>query len=226
MVLERFHDKHLSGLLIGIVLVKLLRGECNIKRSVRRSINAVKIDFLILKNFGDTFANGGFMWKDVDENNEHFHFFPKDSCLGIGLIVTDESKTYPNPERHTEVNHDKFFEIFGNELYIYFKNNQQILELDTDRFDNHRIITYNPEVNFDKIKKKILYLKLDENEKEVSFQEFKKLDGGLGIVLDENKKVSNFIVKKEGKIHCFGYGALKNISQELFPVLRENQKNF
>jgi len=223
MVLDRFQDKHLSGLFIGIVLVKL-RGECNIERSVRRSINAVKIGFLILKKFRNSFEDGGFMWKDVDENDEHFHFFPKDSRLGIGLVVTDESKKYPDPERNTEVNHEKFFEVFGNELYIYFKNNQQILDLNTDRFDNQRIIIYKPEVNFDKIKKKILYLKLDENEKEVSFQEFKKSDEGLGIVLDENEKVSNFIVKKEEKIHCFGYNALKNISQELFPVLRENQK--
>ena len=35
---------------------KITWRECNISRSIRRSINAVKIDFLILKNFGKDFS--------------------------------------------------------------------------------------------------------------------------------------------------------------------------
>ena len=225
MVLKKFQDKPLSGLLAGIVMIKLLRGECKISRSVRRSINAVKIDFLILRNFGKNFVDGGFMWKDQDEKNEHFHFFPKNDNIGIGLVVTDETKKYPNPDRHIPVDNKKFFEVFGKEIDSYFKKNQEIVDSQTTRFDKCRIITYNPEVTDTKKKKKMLYLEIDENEKEITIDEFRNTESVLGIVLDEFGIVNEFVVKKGNKIYCFDYKVLREICLKLFPILRENYKH-
>jgi hypothetical protein len=222
MVLTKFQDKSLRGLLVGVILIKLLKGECNISRPVRRSINAVKIDFLILKNLGKSLSTVDFMWKDIDEKNEHFHFFPKNDRVGIGLVVTDETKLRPNPDRHIPVDNQKFFEVFGRELNIYFKNEREILDITTSKFDKCRIITYKPEVTVDKVQKKILHLNLAENEIEVTPAEFKKTNNVLGIIINEQGEVNDFVVKKENKIHCFNYNALRKISLELFPVLKEN----
>lgn len=224
MVLTKFQDKSLRGLLVGVTLVKLLKGECNISRPVRRSINAVKIDFLILKNFGKDSSTVDFMWKDIDEKNEHFHFFPKNDRVGIGLVVTDETKLYPNPDRHIPVDNQKFFEVFARELDSYFKNEREILDVTTSKFDKCCIITYKPEVTVDKVQKKILHLSLAENEKEVTTAEFKKTNNVLGIIINEQGDVDDFVVKKDDKIHCFDYKALRKISLELFPILKENYK--
>src|SRR5690348_8608 len=103
MVLTKFQDKPLLGLLLGMTLVKLLRGEFKIPRVKRRAIKAVKINFLILKNFGKDSPDSEFMWKDNDEKNKHFHFFPKNDRIGIGLVVTDETKPHSSADRHIRV---------------------------------------------------------------------------------------------------------------------------
>lgn len=221
MVLTKFQDKSLRGLLVGVTMIKLLRGECNISRDKRRAIDGVQIDFLILKKLGKDF-DVDIIWKDLDEKNEHFHFFPKKDQVGIGLVITDETKAYPNPDRHIPVDNVRFFEVFGKELHSYFQNEQKILDVSTSKFDKSRIITYNPQVTGGPIKKKILRLTVEENEKEITAEDLKKINNVLGIVINEQGDVNDFIVKKDNKIQCFDYNALRKITLELFPILKEN----
>ena len=75
MVSRKFQDKALHGLLVGISIIKLLRGEFNISRSARRTINAVQLDFLILRNFGKGDSGINFMWKDVVAKKTNISIF-------------------------------------------------------------------------------------------------------------------------------------------------------
>jgi hypothetical protein len=221
VVLTKFNDKPLRGLLVGIMIVKILRGESSVPRKIRRHVDAVKIDFLILKNIGRE-HNINLMWKDLRENKEHFHFFPKKDGIGIGLVITDETKTKSDPEKHIPVDSEKFFGVFGTETIDYFKNRQQILDLTTTKFDKSRIITYNPQVTMDEVRKKTLYLNLEENEKEVTVTELKNTEKALALILDEQGNATDFIVKDMNKIYCYDYEALREMSLDLFPILHEN----
>ncbi len=232
MTLTIFQDKPLSGFLVGITMMKILRKEISIPRRIRRKINAVKLGFLIFKSFGKDFsdvnlekglADVNFMWKDSDDKNSHLHFFPQNDQIGIGMVVTDETKS--SSEKHFPVDNKKFFEVFGREVDDYFKNEQEILDISTSRFDKSRIISYSPNVVTDKVKGKMLYLKLEENEKELSIQEFKNTEEVLGINITKEGKAEYLVIKKDNKIHCYGYPALKKIAIELFPILGVNYKS-
>ena len=61
MILTKFQDKPLSGLLMGMVIMKLLRGEFNIPRSISRPLKAVKIGFLIIKILEKNSTEGEFL---------------------------------------------------------------------------------------------------------------------------------------------------------------------
>lgn len=223
MTLTIFQDKALSGLLVGMTIVRLLKGELTIPRPVRRKIKGIRIDFLFLSDFGRVFSDKGLVWKDTAYDS-HLHFFKTNDRLGVGLVVTDENIP-KGPDRNIPVDNQKFFETFGKELEHYFKNEQEILELNTTRFDHSRIITYNPQLTSNDIKQKILYMVLEENEEEITINEFRKTDKAMGIILNNQETVDEFIVKKDDKIYCFDYKYLQKIGSELIPILKETYKN-